>query len=408
MRRLAGRLVCRAGSHPYHLTDAPPAVAGVCDIDGSELYQRDDDREDVVRNRVAVFERDTMPVREHYRALGTPVVTIDGARAPEAVEADLTAAVRALEAAVILRKSRRELERMAAAGSVVARTLALLRDTRAAGRDDGASSTASPRSSSAARAACRPSRATTASRPRSASRRTTWSCTASPVPTCSSEGDVLSVDVGVTLRGWVADSGYTFWVGEGDPPEDVRRLLDGLPRVALRGARAVRRRPPPVRSRPRRADARRGGRLRRDPLAGRPRGGAAHARGPADPELRAAGPRARAAPGDDARGRADDHRQRRDRRRARRGRRLVDLQRRSLAHGALRAHRRRDRRRAARSSRGTRAGRPSTTRSGRGASARSAYPDAGLCYHAASRFAAACPLGQTRRTRFIRCIERES
>ena len=96
VRRLAGRLVCRAGSHPYHLADAPPAVAGVCDIDGSELYQRDDDREDVVRNRVAVFERDTMPVREHYRALGTPVLTIDGARAPESVEADLTAAVRAL------------------------------------------------------------------------------------------------------------------------------------------------------------------------------------------------------------------------------------------------------------------------------------------------------------------------
>src|SRR6478672_12717014 len=39
------------------------------------------------------------------------------------------------------------------------------------------------------------------------------------------QGDVLSVDVGVTLRGWVADSGYTFWVGEGEPPEEVRRLL---------------------------------------------------------------------------------------------------------------------------------------------------------------------------------------
>jgi adenylate kinase len=96
VRRLAGRLVCRAGSHPYHAFDAPPAVPGVCDVDGSELYQRDDDREDVVRNRVAVFERETMPVREHYRALGTPVLTIDGARAPEAVEVDLTAAVRAL------------------------------------------------------------------------------------------------------------------------------------------------------------------------------------------------------------------------------------------------------------------------------------------------------------------------
>jgi adenylate kinase len=96
VRRLAGRLVCRAGSHPFHLSDAPPAVAGVCDLDGSELYQRDDDREDVVRTRVGVFERETKPVLEHYRALGTPVVTIDGARPPEAVEADLTAAVRAL------------------------------------------------------------------------------------------------------------------------------------------------------------------------------------------------------------------------------------------------------------------------------------------------------------------------
>ena len=96
VRRLAGRLVCRAGSHPYHVTDAPPAVPGVCDIDGSELYQRDDDREDVVRTRVGVFERDTMPVREHYRARGTPIVAIDGARDPEAVEADLVDAVRAL------------------------------------------------------------------------------------------------------------------------------------------------------------------------------------------------------------------------------------------------------------------------------------------------------------------------
>jgi adenylate kinase len=98
VRRLAGRLVCRAGSHPYHATDAPPAVPGVCDIDGSELYQRDDDREDVVRRRVGIFERDTMPVREHYRALGTPVLTIDGARPAAEVEGDLVAAVRGLVA----------------------------------------------------------------------------------------------------------------------------------------------------------------------------------------------------------------------------------------------------------------------------------------------------------------------
>jgi adenylate kinase len=96
VRRLSGRLVCREASHPYHETDAPPAVPGICDIDGSELYHRDDDREDVIRNRVAVFEEETRPVREHYRALGTPIVTIDGARDRAAVEADLVEAVRAL------------------------------------------------------------------------------------------------------------------------------------------------------------------------------------------------------------------------------------------------------------------------------------------------------------------------
>jgi adenylate kinase len=96
VRRLAGRLVCREASHPYHVTDAPPAVPGICDIDGSELYHRDDDREDVIRNRVAVFEQETRPVRDHYRALGTPIVTIDGARDRAEVEADLVEAVRAL------------------------------------------------------------------------------------------------------------------------------------------------------------------------------------------------------------------------------------------------------------------------------------------------------------------------
>jgi adenylate kinase len=79
------------------VTDAPPAVPGICDLDGSELYHRDDDREDVIRNRVNVFEQETRPVREHYRALGTPVVTIDGARDRADVEADLVEAVRALE-----------------------------------------------------------------------------------------------------------------------------------------------------------------------------------------------------------------------------------------------------------------------------------------------------------------------
>ena len=224
VRRLAGRLVCRESSHPYHVTDAPPAVPGVCDIDGSELYHRDDDREDVIRNRVAVFEQETRPVREHYRALGTPIVTIDGARDRAEVEADLVQAVRGLEQLVILRKSRRELERMAAAGSVVARTLALLRDRARPGvttgeldraaeafiRDQGGVPTFKGYHGFPASICASPNDMVVHGIPG-----------AYALP----QGDVLSVDVGVTLRGWVADSGYTFWVGEGEPPEEVRRLL---------------------------------------------------------------------------------------------------------------------------------------------------------------------------------------
>jgi adenylate kinase len=49
--RLSGRRVCRAAEHVYHVETAPPKVEGICDIDGSELYQRDDDHEDVIRAR---------------------------------------------------------------------------------------------------------------------------------------------------------------------------------------------------------------------------------------------------------------------------------------------------------------------------------------------------------------------
>jgi adenylate kinase len=89
--RLAGRLVCRAGSHPYHALYAPPAVPGVCDIDGSELYQRDDDQPDVVRTR---FQKQWVeaaaPVIEYYRGHGL-VSNIVAARPREQVSAALDA-----------------------------------------------------------------------------------------------------------------------------------------------------------------------------------------------------------------------------------------------------------------------------------------------------------------------------
>jgi adenylate kinase len=99
VRRLSGRLVCRASSHPYHETDAPPKVAGVCDIDGSELYRRPDDEEDVVRRRYRdVYLRQTEPVLAWAQEAGIPVVAIDGAQDRDAVARDLHEAVESLPA----------------------------------------------------------------------------------------------------------------------------------------------------------------------------------------------------------------------------------------------------------------------------------------------------------------------
>ncbi len=77
LRRLTGRRVCRKAAHIYHAEYSRPAVEGVCDVDGSELYQRDDDRVETVRHRLEVYRRETEPVVEFYRTHGV-FETIDG------------------------------------------------------------------------------------------------------------------------------------------------------------------------------------------------------------------------------------------------------------------------------------------------------------------------------------------
>jgi adenylate kinase len=64
--RLTRRRVCRESGHIYHLDYKPPQVAGVCDIDGSELYQRDDDTVGTVSNRLDVYDAETKPVLDYY------------------------------------------------------------------------------------------------------------------------------------------------------------------------------------------------------------------------------------------------------------------------------------------------------------------------------------------------------
>jgi adenylate kinase len=68
LRRLTGRRLCRACGTSFHLVSAPPGREGVCDRCGGELYQRADDSEATVRNRLQVYGRQTAPLLDYYRS----------------------------------------------------------------------------------------------------------------------------------------------------------------------------------------------------------------------------------------------------------------------------------------------------------------------------------------------------
>jgi adenylate kinase len=70
IRRLAGRFICRDCQTPYHERFSPPKVAGVCDNCGGDVYQRDDDKAEVVGKRLEVFFAETEPLVEYYRKAG--------------------------------------------------------------------------------------------------------------------------------------------------------------------------------------------------------------------------------------------------------------------------------------------------------------------------------------------------
>ena len=84
MARLSGRWICRANGHPYHEQLNPPRVAGVCDEDGSDLYQRPDDRAEVVRARLGGQLPAFREVVDHYRRAGV-LHSVDGTKDIEGV-----------------------------------------------------------------------------------------------------------------------------------------------------------------------------------------------------------------------------------------------------------------------------------------------------------------------------------
>ena len=93
MRRITGRRSCRSCGAVYHVEFNPPQVAGKCDVDGGELYQRDDDTAETVRNRLYVYYKQTSPLVGYYFAKGL-LVEINGAEAIDVVKAKVLEAGR--------------------------------------------------------------------------------------------------------------------------------------------------------------------------------------------------------------------------------------------------------------------------------------------------------------------------
>jgi len=84
VRRLGGRRTCAENGHVFHVEFNPPKKEGVCDLDGSELIVRDDDKPDVIRHRLEQYEEKTAPLVDYYDGQSL-LRRIEGAAAPDAV-----------------------------------------------------------------------------------------------------------------------------------------------------------------------------------------------------------------------------------------------------------------------------------------------------------------------------------
>jgi adenylate kinase len=83
LRRISGRRVCRTCGATYHV-EAPPRVDWICDKDGGDVEQREDDKPDAVKRRLELYEKDTRPLLDYYEGLSL-LVTIDGVGEPDDV-----------------------------------------------------------------------------------------------------------------------------------------------------------------------------------------------------------------------------------------------------------------------------------------------------------------------------------
>jgi len=90
--RLTGRRVCKSCGAVYHIDSKPPKVAGVCDVCGGEVVQRNDDKEDVIATRLKTYEENTVPLRAYFKEQGK-YVEVNGNQSTELVFAALKKAL---------------------------------------------------------------------------------------------------------------------------------------------------------------------------------------------------------------------------------------------------------------------------------------------------------------------------
>jgi adenylate kinase len=87
--RISGRLMCKCGAS-YHIISNPPKKDNICDICGGEVFQRDDDKEDAVQNRLNVYKKQTQPLIDYYAKQGI-LITLNGTKDIDEVFEDIRA-----------------------------------------------------------------------------------------------------------------------------------------------------------------------------------------------------------------------------------------------------------------------------------------------------------------------------
>jgi adenylate kinase len=94
VKRLSGRWLCRTCQTPYHIINSPPKTPGKCDKCGGKLYQRSDDKEETVKDRLGVFFAQTVPILDYYKKQGK-LIRVNGNLGMQGVAREIISALKA-------------------------------------------------------------------------------------------------------------------------------------------------------------------------------------------------------------------------------------------------------------------------------------------------------------------------